>query len=191
MGKNIKTKKGFTIIEVVLVLAIAGLIFLMVFVAFPTAQATQRDNQRRDDYAMLSGQISNFSTSNNGKLIRLVGAKKMTDDASKDLNPANYIHSTGEDPNGFPYQLTAYTYTAWDNAGKPQPKDSSNSGSSEEGEEGGSTEGTQVFVILGADCDGDSSDTGFSTPGKNNSTRAFAIYGFLETGSQTYCSASQ
>ncbi|MBP6924997.1 type II secretion system protein [Candidatus Saccharibacteria bacterium] len=32
---NNQTKKGFTIIEVVLVLAIAGLIFLMVFIALP------------------------------------------------------------------------------------------------------------------------------------------------------------
>ncbi|MBQ3261101.1 type II secretion system protein, partial [Candidatus Saccharibacteria bacterium] len=32
---NINFKKGFTIIEVVLVLAIAGLIFLMVFIALP------------------------------------------------------------------------------------------------------------------------------------------------------------
>ena len=32
---NKQTKKGFTIIEVVLVLAIAGLIFLMVFIALP------------------------------------------------------------------------------------------------------------------------------------------------------------
>ena len=38
---------GFTIIEVVLVLAIAGLIFLMVFIALPTLQRSQRDTQRR------------------------------------------------------------------------------------------------------------------------------------------------
>ncbi|MDR1032732.1 MAG: prepilin-type N-terminal cleavage/methylation domain-containing protein, partial [Candidatus Nomurabacteria bacterium] len=31
--RQLSTKKGFTIIEVVLVLAIAGLIFLMVFLA--------------------------------------------------------------------------------------------------------------------------------------------------------------
>ena len=36
--QNINSKKGFTIIEVVLVLAIAGLIFLMVFVALPALQ---------------------------------------------------------------------------------------------------------------------------------------------------------
>ena len=34
---------GFTIIEVVLVLAIAGLIFLMVFIALPVLQRSQRD----------------------------------------------------------------------------------------------------------------------------------------------------
>ena len=35
--------KGLTIIEVVLVLAIAGLIFLMVFIALPALQRNQRD----------------------------------------------------------------------------------------------------------------------------------------------------
>ena len=39
--------EGFTIIEVVLVLAIAGLIFLMVFVALPALQRSQRDTQRK------------------------------------------------------------------------------------------------------------------------------------------------
>jgi prepilin-type N-terminal cleavage/methylation domain-containing protein len=34
---------GFTIIEVVLVLAIAGLIFLIVFLALPALQRSQRD----------------------------------------------------------------------------------------------------------------------------------------------------
>ena len=40
-----ENKKGFTIIEVVLVLAIAGLIFLMVFLALPALQRSQRDSQ--------------------------------------------------------------------------------------------------------------------------------------------------
>ena len=40
-------KPAFTIIEVVLVLAIAGLIFLMVFIALPALQRNQRDTQRK------------------------------------------------------------------------------------------------------------------------------------------------
>lgn len=51
-NKNL-TKKGFTIIEVVLVLAIAGLIFLMVFLALPALQRSQRDTQRKQDVAMV------------------------------------------------------------------------------------------------------------------------------------------
>ena len=58
--KNIKSKKGFTIIEVVLVLAIAGLIFLMVFVALPALQRSQRDTQRRDDMARFMSQLSQY-----------------------------------------------------------------------------------------------------------------------------------
>ena len=42
-------KKGFTIIEVSLVLAIAGLIFLMIFIALPALRRTQRDSARRED----------------------------------------------------------------------------------------------------------------------------------------------
>ena len=44
---NNQTNKGFTIIEVVLVLAIAGLNFLMVFIALPALQRNQRDTQRK------------------------------------------------------------------------------------------------------------------------------------------------
>lgn len=68
MPKKIKVKNGFTIIEVVLVLAIAGLIFLMVFVAFPALQRSQNDTQRQQDIARLSTQITNFKTNNNAKI---------------------------------------------------------------------------------------------------------------------------
>ena len=50
MKKEIKKfNKGFTIIEVVLVLAIAGLIFLMVFIALPALQSSQRNTQREQE----------------------------------------------------------------------------------------------------------------------------------------------
>ena len=66
--ENIKSKKGFTIIEVVLVLAIAGLIFLMVFVALPALQRSQRDTQRRDDMARLITAIQNYQTNNRNQI---------------------------------------------------------------------------------------------------------------------------
>ena len=61
---NINSKKGFTIIEVVLVLAIAGLIFLMVFIALPNLQRTRADSQRRQDVSRLSTALVNFISSN-------------------------------------------------------------------------------------------------------------------------------
>ena len=63
------SKKGFTIIEVVLVLAIAGLIFLMVFVALPALQRSQRDTARRNDMSRVDTSLvqyqTNHSTDNN------------------------------------------------------------------------------------------------------------------------------
>ena len=62
-----KNKKGFTIIEVVLVLAIAGLIFLMVFIALPALQRSQRKTQREDDLARVLTAANDYQTNNNGK----------------------------------------------------------------------------------------------------------------------------
>lgn len=61
-------KGGFTIIEVVLVLAIAGLIFLMVFLALPALQRNQRDTQRREDLGKLVSQIDAFRSNNRGAI---------------------------------------------------------------------------------------------------------------------------
>ena len=62
-------RKGFTIIEVVLVLAIAGLIFLMVFVALPALQRSQRDTARRNDMSRVDTSLVQYQTnhSNNSK----------------------------------------------------------------------------------------------------------------------------
>lgn len=63
MAKQINnSKEGFTIIEVVLVLAIAGLIFLMVFVALPALQRSQRDTQRRQDMSRVDTSLGQYQT---------------------------------------------------------------------------------------------------------------------------------
>lgn len=63
-----KKEEGFTIIEVVLVLAIAGLIFLVVFLALPALQRSQRDTQRRNDASRFASQVTQFQSNNSGKL---------------------------------------------------------------------------------------------------------------------------
>ena len=76
-GKNIRqdkmkklntNKKGFTIIEVVLVLAIAGLIFMMVFIALPALQRSQRDTQRSNDIARVQTALNQYQANNRGAI---------------------------------------------------------------------------------------------------------------------------
>ena len=68
MLENIKQKRqdGFTIIEVVIVLAIAGLIFLVVFLAVPQLQASRRDTQRRSDAGRLGAAIEQVAANSQG-----------------------------------------------------------------------------------------------------------------------------
>lgn len=60
-----KTKKGFTIIEVVLVLAIAGLIFMAVFIVLPPLWASQRDAARKENLMTFVTNLANYQTNNN------------------------------------------------------------------------------------------------------------------------------
>lgn len=59
-------EKGFTIIEVVLVLAIAGLIFLMVFIALPALQRNQRDSARKNEVSAVASAIESYRSNNRG-----------------------------------------------------------------------------------------------------------------------------
>lgn len=63
-----RKEKGFTIIEVVLVLAIAGLIFLMVFIALPALQRSQRDTQRKNDLSRALTAVGSYTSNNRGAL---------------------------------------------------------------------------------------------------------------------------
>ena len=62
-----KTEKGFTIIEVALVLAIGALIFLVVFLAVPALQRNQRNDARKRDISNVVEAVSDYSSNNPGK----------------------------------------------------------------------------------------------------------------------------
>ena len=66
MTKQQIKDRGFTIIEVVLVLAIAALIFLMVFIALPALQASQRDTARKNDVSIVSAAYNSALSNNRG-----------------------------------------------------------------------------------------------------------------------------
>jgi prepilin-type N-terminal cleavage/methylation domain-containing protein len=74
MKKNItKNQKGFTIIEVLIVLAIAGLIMLIVFLAVPALQRNSRNTQRKNDVAGVLAAVAERVSNNNGNLPAAVG----------------------------------------------------------------------------------------------------------------------
>lgn len=66
-GRDLQTE-GFTIIEVVLVLAIAGLIFLMVFIALPALQRSQRDTHRKRDVDNFLSAVQRYQANNRGRI---------------------------------------------------------------------------------------------------------------------------
>ena len=107
--KSINSKKGFTIIEVVLVLAIGGLIFLMVFLGFPALQRTQNDTTRRNDLARFGTQLQQYSSNNRGKVPTADKWQDFVKDYLAKVAPGtNGFEVEGNefvDPDGQPYQV--------------------------------------------------------------------------------------
>jgi prepilin-type N-terminal cleavage/methylation domain-containing protein len=68
MLNKIKNRKqeGFTIIEVLIVLAIAGLIMLIVFLAVPALQRNSRNTQRSADASKVAAAVSQCMANRNG-----------------------------------------------------------------------------------------------------------------------------
>lgn len=134
---NVQQKqKGFTIIEVVLVLAIAALIFLMVFIALPALQRNQRDTQRRNDLSRAQTAVNNYQTNNRGKL------------PTMDNNFINsYLKAGGdtfEDPSGKPY---VFSSTTNDTVSGVDATDNAQTN-------------VRIYYTTGAVCDGEAIKTG-------------------------------
>ena len=55
---------GFTIIEVLIVLAVAGLILVIIFGAIPTLSRSSRNNQRRQDVSNILQAVSHYELNN-------------------------------------------------------------------------------------------------------------------------------
>lgn len=102
---------GFTIIEVVLVLAIAGLIFLIVFLALPALQRSQRDTARKSDVSRMISQVTNYQSNNQGALpsgatawasfvtsYMTVGGQSFNDPQSSSSYKLNVITTATESP---------------------------------------------------------------------------------------------
>jgi len=61
-----KRNEGFTIIEVLIVLAIAGLILLIVFLAVPALQRNAHNTSAKSDVSSILGGMNEYVNNNNG-----------------------------------------------------------------------------------------------------------------------------
>jgi prepilin-type N-terminal cleavage/methylation domain-containing protein len=92
MKKLMPKLKGFTIIEVIIVLVIGALIMLAVFLVIPQLQVNARNNQRRSDIQRVLVAARQYYTTNTFRDYTEAGA------ATDAVNIKNIISSTFQDP---------------------------------------------------------------------------------------------
>ena len=90
MINKLKTKKAFTIIEVVLVLGIAGLIILAMFIAIPALQRSKRNQIRQDDMLRIMKAVVSYQGNHSGKIPVLINDTEVKFDGSF---PSEYVDS--------------------------------------------------------------------------------------------------
>ncbi|MBR0480062.1 type II secretion system protein [Candidatus Saccharibacteria bacterium] len=206
--EDINSKKGFTIIEVVLVLAIAGLIFLMVFIALPALQRSQRDTSRRNDMSRVDTSLVQYQTNNSTRSNNLPSGPAYWNGSNvdyfkddKDCSASDiacqfvrdYMNSgasetqkenTFEDPDGTPYSM--YITENWAVSDSITPTfGNENSKLVLHGSAGGYTIGGDspfsehvVYIVPGGRCDGEDV--------VKSEKRHFAVLYRLE-GAGVYC----
>jgi prepilin-type N-terminal cleavage/methylation domain-containing protein len=89
MKSKLRNQKGFTIIEVLIVLAIAGLILLIVFLAVPALQRNSRNTSRKNDVGRIGGAATTVVSNNNGNM-----AQVTTANVTAEMGTLGYYQST-------------------------------------------------------------------------------------------------
>lgn len=99
------SEKGFTLVEIVIVLAIAGLIMVIVFVGVQGAQRARRDAVRKNDNARIAALLEQFRSNNNGNY---PNAASFTTTTSGNFN-GDYLQRDISLDNEYTYTTTATT----------------------------------------------------------------------------------
>jgi prepilin-type N-terminal cleavage/methylation domain-containing protein len=98
MGKLRNIQKGFTIIEVLVVMAIAGLIMVIVFVAVPALQRSQRNEARNNDARLIANAINECMSNRNGvtgSCDSVAAAEVVLPTGLKEITAASYAAAPG------------------------------------------------------------------------------------------------
>ena len=109
--KHKRHQSGFTIIEVVLVLAIAGLIFAMVFIALPALNQGQRNSQRKRDASMIVSAMQQWYTHNTSSVTDSFGSRNSAKNGFCTFYK-RYVGEELKDPStGEPYRIALWGST--------------------------------------------------------------------------------
>jgi prepilin-type N-terminal cleavage/methylation domain-containing protein len=178
MKNLLKTKKaeGFTIIEVMIVLAIAGLIMVIVFIAVPQLQRNQRDNARQNIVNRVEAEIQTYGGNNQGtypfRTTGAAGVGRWDDFYTRYIRTATTVLVKVEDPS-----TGADVFT--DTVNAPIPFANTMTGGT-----GLPANRGDFAIVYGAACQGENliaSGTNIPT------TRNFAVLIGLDRAGTRYC----
>lgn len=102
--------RGFTLIEVVIVLAIAALIILVVLQAVSAAQRGQRDNARKQKGGQIVSYLTQYASNTNGNYPKAADLDGLTFNASP---LASYDSSTSLNSYTFKKSSIAFASSGW------------------------------------------------------------------------------
>jgi prepilin-type N-terminal cleavage/methylation domain-containing protein len=168
-----KTGHGFTIIEVMIVLAIAGLIMAIVFFAVPQLQRNARDNQRQSVANRVKAELDTFASNNQGAYPFVVapgawpGASNCTQSAggaAKSCQDFNFRYLSNVNINDPSTNAAMPIFIAKTNS-LPSP----------------TSKGT-IYIAVGAECNGDNIQ---ASAASGNSTYALVVG--LDRTNTRYC----
>ena len=189
-----KNKKGFTIIEVVLVLAIAGLIFLMVFIALPALQRSQRNTRRRQDMSRILSAFTDYQSNvghmpTDGDLDdfvqKYIGAAKQKADGSRTDGGTECDGDQFCDPDGTPYALVYAGVPTAKGGGTSKRYDGASTMEGRTGDPEGNDVSHFVYYWNNAVCD-ETEGVIKMQSGKNNVALAYRL-----EGGAIYCGDNQ
>lgn len=171
MIKNQKSQKGFTIIEVALVLAVGALIFLVVFLAVPALQRNQRNDARKRDQSSVVEAVTSY-TSNNP-------AKKLTSATNENAYTAGAPATT----NWLGKYLDQLSNNTEEVAVKNNTTTVPTVGDTSDDKD---TAKKTIYVLTGATCNSDGKTT------KKGTAKQAAVISFQETaaGVDAVCSSA-
>ena len=114
MLNKIKNNQGFTIVEIMIVMAIIGMMLLAMLLVVPALRRNARNKQRRDDIGVIISGINDYSTNNSGSLPAqasdFTGELKLSYFSASDINYLNSGSAVTEEPGTNPNTVYVRTY---------------------------------------------------------------------------------